>query len=410
MSDRSLFATGSLSLLLKTHTAAITDEVRNWSKERILSVPIEDLVALLVDKYRKDIPVLKFDQRYVAGDGDAVIRVRPQFGEIDFGGQGAVRGEMMQIAVPFEGDPQFFHFRASTEDSAPPHAAILGNEVHVAVGDRKLTKELIEKHVDGVVKSIERYLDWQRKDTDPWNSALPALARKTIEERKAEFLARDNVAASLGIPIATRDNPGGFLAVSLQRKPKQLILPTTPVTAFTPEPALDDAQYGAILSAINRLATIIERNPDTFTRLDEPDIRNIVLVNLNSDFQRNATGETFNGSGKTDIIVNEQGKNVFIAECKIWTGSKTFLEAIDQLQSYATWRDSKTALLIFSKNTKFSDVLSSIKETVVQHPKFKREDRVISETETRYVFRHRDDDNKEMLVAICAFHLGGKSN
>jgi hypothetical protein len=65
---------------------------------------------------------------------------------------------------------------------------------------------------------------------------------------------------------------------------------------------------------------------------------------------------------------------------------------------------------VFSRNADFSGVLESIREAVLTHPKYKRQESVVSETEARYIFRHRDDDSKEMLLAICAFHIpGGKA-
>jgi hypothetical protein len=65
---------------------------------------------------------------------------------------------------------------------------------------------------------------------------------------------------------------------------------------------------------------------------------------LNGVFEGQATGETFNFQGKTDILIRAQGKNIFIAECKFWKGEKVFLETIDQLLSYLSWRDSKAAI------------------------------------------------------------------
>lgn len=63
--------------------------------------------------------------------------------------------------------------------------------------------------------------------------------------------------------------------------------------------------------------------------------------------QGKATGETFNRAGKTDILLREGDRNVFIAECKFWKGPKAFGEAIDQRLGYTMWRDSKTAILVF---------------------------------------------------------------
>jgi len=47
--------------------------------------------------------------------------------------------------------------------------------------------------------------------------------------------------------------------------------------------------------------------------------------------------------GKTDILTRVEDRNAFIAECKFWMGEKAFLAALDQLLSYLSWRDTKTA-------------------------------------------------------------------
>jgi hypothetical protein len=35
--------------------------------------------------------------------------------------------------------------------------------------------------------------------------------------------------------------------------------------------------------------------------------------------------------------MRHEGKNIFVAECKLWRGPKAHLEALDQLLSYLTW-------------------------------------------------------------------------
>ena len=45
-------------------------------------------------------------------------------------------------------------------------------------------------------------------------------------------------------------------------------------------------------------------------------------MQLNGQYEGTATGETFNGLGKSDIIVRQNTANVFVAECKIWEGHR----------------------------------------------------------------------------------------
>lgn len=84
-----------------------------------------------------------------------------------------------------------------------------------------------------------------------------------------------------------------------------------------------------------------ERSPKAFEQMGEEDLRSHFLVQLNGQYEGRATGETFNFQGKTDILIREGDRNVFIAECKFWHGEKQLLETIDQLLSYLSWRDTK---------------------------------------------------------------------
>jgi hypothetical protein len=63
----------------------------------------------------------------------------------------------------------------------------------------------------------------------------------------------------------------------------------------------------------------------------EGDLRQVLLVALKPSYPGQVTAETFNFTGKTDILVRHDDRNIFIAECKIWSGAKGFAEAIDQL-------------------------------------------------------------------------------
>jgi hypothetical protein len=77
--------------------------------------------------------------------------------------------------------------------------------------------------------------------------------------------------------------------------------------------------------------TRMERSPSAFTMIDEEDLRQHFLVQLNGHYKGQATGETFNYQGKTDILVRAGGKNIFVAECKYWRGEKSYADTIDQI-------------------------------------------------------------------------------
>jgi hypothetical protein len=149
----------------------------------------------------------------------------------------------------------------------------------------------------------------------------------------------------------------------------------------------------------------MERSPSAFTSMGEESIRSHFLVQLNGHYEGQATGETFNYQGKTDILIRSEGKNIFIAECKFWSGPKMLIETIDQLLGYSSWRDTKVAVIVFNRNKHFSKVLESIQETSKEHRNFKRQIAFASETMFRYVFAHNDDPNRELLLTVMAFDV-----
>ena len=104
-------------------------------------------------------------------------------------------------------------------------------------------------------------------------------------------------------------------------------------------------------------------------------------------------------------MIRSDGKNIFIAECKYWDGPNTLTAAIDQLLDYSSWRDTKVAVIVFSRRKKFTNVLNSIKLTTKEHPNCKRELEPRSETSFPFIFSHRDDPNREMILTVMAFDV-----
>src|SRR3954453_5315268 len=153
------------------------------------------------------------------------------------------------------------------------------------------------------------------------------------------------------------------------------------------------------------MVKVMERSPKAFHGLDEEAIRSHFLVQLNGHYEGQATGETFNAHGKTDILIRSGDRNIFIAECKFWGGPSKMTETIDQLLGYLSWRDSKAAILVFNRNKDLSRVLASIPETVKAHPNFQRDEGQQADTRFRYSFRHKDDPAKILHVTVIVFDV-----
>ena len=400
-----LFSQGELSNLINGYEHKIRHEIEHWERNKVLAVSETDLIVYLIDKYTLDAPRLLTEQKFIESEGETKIDVslRFEYGYGSFNPQ-SVPGSYVTIAVPFEGDPDLFQYQASTYSLSPPRCRIKGNLVLITFQDVNLDSEQVRQDIDNITNQIANNLQWTRNDCEKWNNRVQSVAEEYIRSRKKRLLEQTQMLSALGLPIRKRSDPD-ISTVPVARKKRPATVPPTPSEAFKPEPEISDPDYNEILQTIDLLSRTIERSPSTFANMREEAIRDLLLVSLNGHYERSATGETFNSEGKTDILIRADGRNVFIAECKFWEGPKALRAAIDQLLGYLTWRDTKAALLVFSKNKDFTAVLNSVAKAVSEHPSFKRELRKISETHAQYLFRQKHDPDRELYLAVQSFNI-----
>lgn len=203
--------------------------------------------------------------------------------------------------------------------------------------------------------------------------------------------------------------PMTHVPAQMRRRIRPSLLPQTS-TGYSPEPALEEAEYQHILKIIDDMSMMMERSPTAFERLEEEHLRDFYLVVLNGHYEGRATGETFNASGKTDILIRENNRNVFIAECKYWHGPQTLTDALDQLLGYLTWRDTKAALIMFNRNKNFTAMVKKMAETTSEHPNCKRNSEQETETRYRFVFASKDDPARQIILTVMAVNVPNPSN
>ncbi len=172
--------------------------------------------------------------------------------------------------------------------------------------------------------------------------------------------------------------------------------------------SLSEKGYEDILTHIRNYGKNLEKFKSLYDKFDEEGFREFFLPHLNSISKKHsATGETFNKIGKTDILIqDENGLNVFIAECKLWKGESELLKAVDQLlDRYITWRDEKVALIIFNKDMKnFSELLTKTSKKLTEHPLFDDYIGPTSDSSFRYKFKHPDDSSKKISLELIIFN------
>lgn len=401
-----LFSEIDMHGLLEAQKKALYNEVSILESNRLLNTSVDDLCDYLVEKYRLDPPVLLKDQA-VADQKEAQIDVSgDSYRDIrDRSVPVHVPGTRVTLEVPFEGEADFFRVRPATFTSAPPLADVRGNTLVLSVAGTDLKPEGIKSKFDRTLNEIRQYLGWITGDAQQLNDQLPALARQAVESRREKLLRDQSLVASIGFPLKQRANaPTTYSAPEVRRKAVPE-LPKAGTAPFEPELTLDIENYEHILKVVSNMVQVMERSPSAFRQMNEEALRDHFLVQLNGQYEGNATGETFNLSGKTDILIRVKDRNIFIAECKFWHGPKSLLEAIDQLLGYTNWRDTKTAILLFNRNKNFSRVVETIPDTVADHPNVKRQMEYTSESGFRFMVGHRDDMNRELLLTVLAFDV-----
>jgi len=258
----------------------------------------------------------------------------------------------------------------------------------------------VKEQYDYQLNLLKKYVGWSNEETNAFNVGLKemidceikrtigALEKMQSETERMDLPPLREKKSTFNIPLKRRD----ALKVKIERR-------------NTSEPAIRYEDYREIIDIINDQGCVMEQDPSTFKSLDEPNLRSLLLPSLNALTKLSVSGETFNGVGKTDICLKYESKNIFVSECKIWSGAENFKEAIDQLFGYTIWRDGKTALIVFSRNKDMTNVVQSADECIRNHPNFMRFKEDVTSTIKVYVMKHPKDLGKEVFLALIAFNL-----
>ncbi len=402
-----LFSSFSLQDILTQQTQKLRQEVEAFEANRLLNTAPEDLKQYLVQKYYVEPLILRRDDWY-ADTAEVQVDVRYDSRRFirDTGRPVYVPGERVDVHVPFEGDPELFYAHANQFSSNPPRAVVNKADLLFRYDSPSDAPRVdVRSSVERVLSEIEQYLGLQRAMIQAYNEGLANQSEQCIEQRRTRLLAQSERVAALGIPVRRREDAPKTYAVPTVQKKAAPKLPPASAMPFEPEPTWAMEQYEQALRIMQDMAVVMERSPEAFKSMNEEALRQHFLVQLNGQFEGKATGETFNMSGKTDILLREADRNVFIAECKFWKGPKAFKEAIDQLLGYTTWRDGKTAILVFNRGIDTTTVMNGIDAQVNGHPNFKRAVSWSHESGFRYVLRANDDAGRELILTVLVFHV-----
>ena len=165
---------------------------------------------------------------------------------------------------------------------------------------------------------------------------------------------------------------------------------------------LGDKVFEYVLEVIRQQTLHIEQHPKTYATMGEEDRRNVILSALATHYS-GFTAETDNQGGPTDILARYENRNLFICECKFWSGEQAFADTIDQLFGYTGWRDTKLAIVMFVRTKGLTAILEKGRGALATHPQFAAWKEAASETELRATMRWPGDD--ERLADLNVFFV-----
>lgn len=356
-----------LGAVLSNQYAEIKKKIEKLSNEEIMANDIDVLAENLYQTFFIEPVVIddeafskrKMKQGKIRRYVDEFFRgpYDPEYVDVD--------GVKAYFYYPYTGDKTLFSCRASVFSlGGYPEIELKDGCVEIIV--KKTLAETkqnnsgtqIISQAEGAIKEIKSGIEYANSNVNAYNAGLRNHIRKELEQKKAKVQCFFDIAKALEVPVEKKDYSKKHVAV------ERRIVPIAHNYKKEDYYCISDENYGDILETLKHIGSTYERTPASYKGMHEEDLRNTLLASLNATYKGGATGETFRKNGKTDICIEQMNRSAFVAECKMWTGSKAMGEAIKQLDSYLTWRDCKTALIYFVRKKDFLQIIEKAKITL----------------------------------------------
>lgn len=407
--DEYLFTGGELSLAIEAQAQKMREAVEAEPEENLKQADPAEWAAALAHHFAVACPELKTDEVWMD---------QPKAVKIDVSGDSGryfsdpysdlahnYPGERIVVYVPFEGDAGVFKLRPSSFTTVWPRGRIAGDELLLTIDYPQDQPPNVDGPTQEFIRLVSQYLDWARQQIDSFNRTLEQKARQAIEARRQRVEQRDAQLAKSPIPMRRPgDKAKTYIPDVLVRRPAPS-LPKTRADDKPPElePVLEERVFEHILEVVRKQCLHIEQNPRTYVSMGEEDRRNVILSALTTHYD-GFTAETDNQGGHTDILARHDGRNLFICECKFWTGADGFSKTIDQLFGYTGWRDTKLAIVMFVREKGLTAILNKAKTTLAEHPQFVSWNEPASETELRAEMSWPGDPERRADLNVFFVH------
>jgi hypothetical protein len=281
---------------------------------------------------------------------------------------------------------------------------VRGDELLVTIEYPNDTPRDIDETTNAFTGSVQRWLGYAAGDIESFNGQLEHLAHSAIAARRQRVQQRDEQLAKSKIPEGRPGDKKTYIAEAIVRRPAPKLPASKADAGVKLEPVLQEQIFEHILEVMRMQAADVQRAPNTYASLDEEERRDLFLATLNTHYRGLGSAEAFNLGGKTDILIRFEDKNLFIAEFKFWSGSKGFVEALEQLFGYASWRDTKLSLILFVKERGLTEIIEKAQQALVAHPRFIAWQSPASEIELRATMSWPGDDRRHADLNVFFVH------
>lgn len=400
-----LFGSRELRDFFEASKAKVAHSIESENDDYILNVNEDDYIAHKVSEGSIENLEIHVDDIY-ASSCEKMIPAEHFPSSFNVYSGKSYKKDVIKFHVPISGNTQLLHCMPSSRVLWTIDIEVNRDEFCFEIINFRDDAKVIVREKDSIISSIIQQYENVRSEVESANAGLEQHVRNVFNTRKQKIQNSSGVLASLGVPIKKTDAPSKTFSVPIPQKRKKAILskPKVKDPVFTPEPCLEQSIYDDILKLIHDVGKEFERLPSLYADKQEEHLRDHFLMMLEPNFEGSATGETFNKTGKTDLLLKHDGSNIFIGECKFWRGAKSFLSTISQLLGYLTWRDSKAAVIMFVPNKDFSSVVSTAKEAASKHENFIKYVNERDETWLNYEFHLVGDRNRLVKLAVMFYH------
>lgn len=382
----------------------IKDTVEKKGKEYVLSVDENEYKSYLIETYTIDLLTIDLNNSEI---GEPIIS-KEWANNVIYGGKYQEDVYTFTLNYKYSGSSDIFKIIPNPRSLVTSDIIVneKNNTVSLKIKIRKRDPNIfnIEKR-DSESRAFSN-LNYANENIKNWNSQITDTINSIFDGIRNKYLKENDFFAAIKVKVNKET-----LSVFTSPTVKKRIIPQPSIPKgqeISTEPTMSKEMYDDILKVIYDSGKSMEKKPALYKGKAEEGLRDQFLFVLETRYESTtATGETFNRSGKADIILkySKDGSNLFVAECKFWHGTSEYLKAISQLfDRYLTWRDSKVALIMFVTNNHFTNVLSIIRSEIQNHDYFIKEVGIRGESSFSYIMSLPQDNKKQIFLEVIAFH------